>query len=641
MAEATIVILGGGTDFGRCPIATRLPRALWPIVGRPVIDYQLEWLAGEGVRSVTVSSANRRKLSEFGIEVRAPRGMEVRFVSDSMPRGTAGAVRDAVGERDGTVVVIKAAVVRAARLDGILAAHKAGGGVLTLFTGEAPGEGRTHLSTAGVYAFESRAIGQIPAEGYSDIKEQLVPSLLRKGERVQAAALEGAVYMGRDVGGYLELVGRLLSQPERMGLDLSGCQTRNGGVWVGRGAEIDPDARIVGPCVIMDEACVGGGAVIVGPSVVGRRALVSRDAVVDGSAVWDGGFVGGGAFVQGCVLDEGAIVRPGQDSRGRAIATARRRPMRHAAGPASEARAVEARHEWRMDTHRTLADGPRTAYIAGATAALAALLWSFREVAGDLWSSWMRDPNYSSGMLVPALAAYALYTQREELRRERVHPAFWGLALTGVAIAVRFAGTVLMSISLERLGFYLALAGGGVTGFGTRMMWRLKWVVLFLGLMFPWPYRVHNAISLPLQQWATSSSVFVLELLGWGVIREGNVLRMGETSVAVAEACSGLRMLTAFVTVSALVALVVKRSWWEKAVVVVSSIPIAVLCNTIRLVATAIAFSADYGPQVNQWFHDFGGIAMMPLALAIMWGEMLLMSRLAPPAASGAREMAR
>jgi exosortase len=633
MMEATIVILGGGTDFGRCPVATRLPRALWPIVARSVLDYQLEWLASEGVRKVTICAAGRKRLDEYGVEIHAPRGMDVRFVSDVMPRGTAGSIRDAVGTDAGTVLVIKAGVVRARRLDGLVAAHKESGGVLTVFTNEAPADGGTLLSTAGVYACEAQAIRAIPREGYSDIKEQLVPMLLRRGERVCAAALGEAVSAGRDINGYLELVGKFISQPESMGLDLAGYQKRDGGIWTGRGAEIDAGARLCGPCVIMPEARIEMGAIVVGPAVVGRGALVSKDAVVDRSVIWEGAFVGRGALVRGCILDEGGIVGPGHLCRGGVVAAARRQAAKANNGGTERAGALaaQARREWRKEVHHTLADGPRPGYIAGAAAACAALLWSFWDVAGDLWRSWMNDPNYSSGMLVPALAAYVLYTQRADLARARVHPALWGAALACLGIVVRFAGTMLMSISIERLGLYMALVAVAVTGFGTRMTWRLKWVLLFMGLMFPWPYRVHNAVSLPLQNWATSSSVFALELLGWGVIREGNVLRMGETSVAVAEACSGLRMLTAFVTVSGLMALVVKRSWWERALIVASSIPIAVLCNTLRLTATAIAYDANYGPQVNQWFHDFGGIAMMPLALAIMWGEMWLMSKLAPP----------
>ena len=136
--------------------------------------------------------------------------------------------------------------------------------------------------------------------------------------------------------------------------------------------------------------------------------------------------------------------------------------------------------------------------------------------------------------------------------------------------------------------------------------------------MLPWPNRVQAAVTLPLQRRATSSAVFCLEMIGYEVIREGNVIHIGDVSVAVAEACNGLRMITAFFIISGLVVLLVRRAWWEKLVVLISSLPIALLCNTIRLVITAIFFTILEGEYWEKLFHDFGGYAMMPLALAAM-----------------------
>jgi exosortase/archaeosortase family protein len=63
-------------------------------------------------------------------------------------------------------------------------------------------------------------------------------------------------------------------------------------------------------------------------------------------------------------------------------------------------------------------------------------------------------------------------------------------------------------------------------------------------------------------------------------------------------------------------------------IVFVSSLPIALLCNTIRLAITAIAFTVLKGEYWEKVFHDFGGYAMMPLALAIMGAELWLLTRL-------------
>jgi exosortase/archaeosortase family protein len=87
-------------------------------------------------------------------------------------------------------------------------------------------------------------------------------------------------------------------------------------------------------------------------------------------------------------------------------------------------------------------------------------------------------------------------------------------------------------------------------------------------------------------------------------------------------------MITAFFIISGLVVLLVKRAWWEKLVVLISSLPIALLCNTIRLTITAIFFTILKGEYWERLFHDFGGYAMMPLALAAIVAELWLLTKL-------------
>jgi exosortase/archaeosortase family protein len=87
-------------------------------------------------------------------------------------------------------------------------------------------------------------------------------------------------------------------------------------------------------------------------------------------------------------------------------------------------------------------------------------------------------------------------------------------------------------------------------------------------------------------------------------------------------------MVTAFLVIIFWVALLVKRSRWEKLVLVLSSLPIAILCNTIRLTITAVTFTTLSGQSLERAFHDFGGYAMMPLALGMIVFELWFLGRL-------------
>jgi len=152
---------------------------------------------------------------------------------------------------------------------------------------------------------------------------------------------------------------------------------------------------------------------------------------------------------------------------------------------------------------------------------------------------------------------------------------------------------------------------------------------LFLFLCVPLPGRIHNVISGPLQNYATIGAVFVLELFGVTVVREGNVITLNhDTPLAVAEACSGLRMLTAFVVVAATFAFLIKRPRWQKGALMVSSIPVAIVCNLARLVVTAILYLQTDNETAERFFHDGAGLMMMPLAVIALAGELWLLQRL-------------
>jgi len=200
----------------------------------------------------------------------------------------------------------------------------------------------------------------------------------------------------------------------------------------------------------------------------------------------------------------------------------------------------------------------------------------------------------------------------------------------------RIYGLLTMRPSAERYFMVLTIAGLVIMVAGMQVFRRVVWVLAFLLLMVPPPQRIHFLISVPLQRLATNGAVFLLEAHGAPVAQQGNVVMLGEnTPMAVAEACSGLRMLTAFVIVAAFVAYMVKRPRWQKAVILASSIPVAVACNIIRIFLTAMIMlyvSVELG---ETFFHDFAGLVMMPAAVSLIFGEIWLMDRLVLSDAQG------
>jgi exosortase len=258
-------------------------------------------------------------------------------------------------------------------------------------------------------------------------------------------------------------------------------------------------------------------------------------------------------------------------------------------------------------------------------------VWSYWPTLRDLFAFWQDNQDYSAGQFVPLIVGYMMWSRRRDLARVPVKTSWAGLVLLAMAQAIRFYGIYDLYGSLERLSVVLSIVGIVWFLLGTAFLLRTKWVLVFLLAAVPLPGRIHNAVAVPLQDFATRSAVFGLELLGRLVVREGNVLRIGEQqTVAVAEACSGLRMLNAFVVVCTALSFLIRRPLWKKGFVVLSAIPIAVAANTVRLVATVLLFEYASSETAEKFFHDFAGIVMMPFAVAAVMLELKLLDWLGP-----------
>ena len=256
---------------------------------------------------------------------------------------------------------------------------------------------------------------------------------------------------------------------------------------------------------------------------------------------------------------------------------------------------------------------------------LITFIWSFWPNIVDLWGMWMNSDEYSSGLLVPFITGYILYSR---FKNQGDSPKLYWPALILLALSqtIRVAGVLLMSAFLMRMALLFTIYSLILLLLGYKICLKNYAVLLFLILMVPLPNSVHSMISPKLQHWATESAIFLLEMLGYKVQNEGNIIYINNTSVAVAEACNGLRMITAFFVTSGLIALIINKPVWQKITIFISTLPIALICNTVRLVVTSIAFTLIEGEEWETIFHDFGGFAMMPLAIIIVIMEITFMN---------------
>jgi exosortase len=257
-------------------------------------------------------------------------------------------------------------------------------------------------------------------------------------------------------------------------------------------------------------------------------------------------------------------------------------------------------------------------------------VWAYYFQFSNLVQRWRHDPNWSHGFLIPLFSLYMLYSRREKLlaATRKTNPlglvilvaGLVAMVLTVYPIRTPFLTQLTMIVVL--FGMVLYLAGWGVM--------KVAWIsILYLALAIPWPNRLYDALALPLQRLAAASSGEILSLFGVSIqVTALHLDLISANGVAhqltVAEACSGVRSLMAFVALGVAMAWIEERPPWQRAVLVLAGLPIAVLCNILRVTLTSTMFYIDK-PQFGQKvMHEFMGLVLLIPALIFL----LLISRL-------------
>jgi exosortase len=251
----------------------------------------------------------------------------------------------------------------------------------------------------------------------------------------------------------------------------------------------------------------------------------------------------------------------------------------------------------------------------------AALVWAYWPPIVEMVGKWLNDPQYSHAYFVPAFSLVLVWMRRKELAECRESAPLAGLGLVLLGLAVRVAGTAIYLDWLETISLLPVLAGAVLVVWGWEGLAKTWYAVAFLFFMVPLPYSVEMALSHPMQRLATRSSTFLLQMLGFPAFAEGNVIVLGESRIGIVEACNGLGMLILFFALAVGVALVIRRPLIDRAIIVLSAAPIAVLSNTLRITITSIIHD-KMGHYYGEMLGHNQGWVMMPMALAMLWLEL-------------------
>ena len=281
----------------------------------------------------------------------------------------------------------------------------------------------------------------------------------------------------------------------------------------------------------------------------------------------------------------------------------------------------------------------RTAAVATITA-VTAFIFLFWDVGRDLIRDWTNDGNYSHGFLILPLALYFAWERRHKLTAAAPRPATaMGLVMLLGSLAVLIVGLLGAELFLTRIALIGTLAGSVLFVWGWPVLRILIFPIAFLLLMIPIPSILFNQIAMPLQLLASRFGEWTLQTAGVPVLREGNVIILANTTLEVAEACSGIRSLVSLLTLGIIYGYFADSRAWVRLIIAGSTIPIAIFTNGARVAGTGLA-AHYYGPEAAKgFFHDFSGWALFVVAFALMFIMMRLVARFFPrPATLSAQE---
>jgi exosortase len=255
-----------------------------------------------------------------------------------------------------------------------------------------------------------------------------------------------------------------------------------------------------------------------------------------------------------------------------------------------------------------------------------------------LVQQWGTDPTYSHGILVPPIALFLVYRQRDRLRQAARQPSTFGLVLIALSLALYLLGSLGAELFVTRASLIGVLAGTVLYVFGWNHLRLVAFPLAFLVFMIPLPAIVFDRATVSLQLVASQMGEGLLRAADVPVLRDGNILTLPTITLEVNDACSGIRSLMALLSVATLVGYFSDAAPWQRALIAGAAIPLAIGLNGVRIAATGLAASR-FGPAAASGaVHEASGWLVFVLALAVVWSlEKAIASHTAPAARAGLR----
>jgi exosortase len=238
------------------------------------------------------------------------------------------------------------------------------------------------------------------------------------------------------------------------------------------------------------------------------------------------------------------------------------------------------------------------------------------------------------GFFAPIVAAYVFWGKRTAVLRPTAPPSAYSLVALGFAAVLGVISTLAASSTFSRVAFLISLAGCVLLLGGWLALKKLRFPLALLLFTFPIPDVLYGQITQPLQLLVTRLSEATLELLGFSVVRDGNILQLAYMSLSVVEACSGLRSLITLTFFCLVYSYLFESKTWLRIAITLLAVPAAILANVLRISATGVLGKYNLEWTRGTYHEVIGWVGFFVGFLMVFLSHRCIRKFLRPPAAT-------
>lgn len=268
------------------------------------------------------------------------------------------------------------------------------------------------------------------------------------------------------------------------------------------------------------------------------------------------------------------------------------------------------------------------AWISLIVVSATAVMFMTKYGLSSMVKNWFTREEYSYGVLIPFISLFLIWQKKDVLERIPFQGSWTGLFVSVIGGGLIYIGRLSALTFLMQYGFIIMLAGLILAYTGGKAFREMLVPILLLISMVPLPGLIFQNLSQSLQLISSQLGVWFTRLFDISVHLEGNVIDLGTYKLQVVEACSGLRYLFPLMTLGFIAAYLYKVSFWKRAFVFFSSIPITILMNSFRIGAIGMMVEYWGSSMADGFLHYFEGWVVFMVCMGAIILEMWFLARI-------------